>query len=416
MISRAFRMDWTIALRYLAPRRGRGFLGLLSLIAVGGVFVGVTALVVVLAVMSGFEQELRQRIVGAYAHVVVLRRGDEPLRHYREVMARVAEDPGVEALAPFVYTEAILSNGRTHQEGVILRGVDLDLESQVTDIRAHLVDGSLDLDLDGEDRYPGILLGSVLADRLLAFPGDTLVAASLAASRLTPLGYVPKLRRFRVAGIVRTGIYEFDAKLAYIGLEEAQALLGLDGAVTGLSVRVRDAYGAPEVGARLADSLGYPYRTNNWIEMNQSLFSALKLEKVVMFVILTLIILVAAFNIVSTLIMIVKDKAREIGILRSMGLTARRVVRIFVLEGLTIGLVGTALGSMAGLLLAYLLDRYQFISIPGDVYFIDSLPVAMEWLDFALVAAASLAISLTATIYPALRAARLTPVEAIRNE
>ncbi len=409
-------LEWFLARRYLSGRRGRGFLSLITWISIGGVAVGVMALIVVIGVMSGLQRDLREKILGANAHVTVLDIAGS-MDSWRSVVNEVSKDPDVVAAGPFIYTEVGLNvPGNDYAEGAVFRGIQNDsIALAVTSIDESLVDGTMPFG-ETASGEPGIILGTTLADRLGLFPGEVVVVVSAQGADLTPTGIQPQLRRYEVTGVFETGLYQFDTKFAYVELESAQGLLRMNGAVTGVEFNVSDAWKSGEVAARVGEALGFPYRLQDWQSQNASLFSALKLEKLAMGIILLLIILVASFNIVSTLIMVVTDKTREIGILRSMGMPAKGITRVFRRQGIVIGLVGTSLGTGLGLLLAFLLERYQFIRLPSDVYFIDRLPVDINPMDLAMIIAASLAISFLATLYPARRAAELTPVEAIRHE
>ncbi|HSM08415.1 MAG TPA: ABC transporter permease [Gemmatimonadota bacterium] len=412
------RLQWKIARRYLASRRGRGFLSLITLIAIGGVAVGVMALIVVISVMSGLQTDLREKILGASAHITVLERGQGGrMEAWRSVLSIVREDEAVVAAAPFIYTEAGLSPPETNYgEGAVFRGLAGDEESLgVTEIDEHLIAGRMPFD-PTESGRPGIVLGVTLAQRLGLRPGDPVTVVALHGAEVTPTGFQPQMRSFEVTGIFETGLYQYDTKFTYADLEVAADLLRMEDFVTGVELNVEDPWRSPEVAERLGEQLGFNYRVEDWQRQNASLFSALKLEKYAMGIILLLIVLVASFNIVSTLIMVVRDKIREIGILRTMGMRADDVTAIFVLQGVAIGLIGTALGLLTGIGLAWLLDTYEFITLPGDVYFIDRLPVDIDPIDVGIIALASLAISLLATIYPSRQAARYTPVEAIRHD
>lgn len=411
-------LAWFLARRYLSGGRSRGLLSLITLIAVGGVFVGVMALIIVIGVMSGLQGDLQRKILGANPHGMVLEIGQEiRMEDWRSVLEAVRERPEVTGAAPFVYANVGLSAGdASYQEGgAVLRGIPLDSAGlAVSRVDRHMVEGTLPYET--ESGRPGLVLGRRLADRLGLYPGERVVVISAQNAELTPGGLVPQMRRFEVTGVFETGLYEFDTSFVYASLEDVQDLLGLGTAVTGVEFNIRDPWNVREVSGQIEEDLGYPYRTDNWQQQNASLFSALKLEKLAMAVILLLIVLVAAFNIVSTLIMVVADKTREIGILRSMGMTARGIQRIFVLQGTVIGVVGTVFGALAGGGVAWAVDRYQLISLPGDVYFVDHLPVALSPVDLGLIVGASVVISFLATIYPARQAAELTPVEAIRHE
>ncbi len=411
-------LHWFVARRYLSSRRGRGFLSLITLIAIGGVSVGVMALIVVIGVMSGLQTDLREKILGANSHGMVLEIGEAVrMESWESVLRRVTEDPDVTGAAPFIYTEVGLNvPGGSYSEGAVLRGLANDSVSlSVTEVDEHLTVGAMPFG-ETESGRPGIVLGTTLANRLNLYPGKTVTVVSFQGAELTPTGIQPQLRLYEVTGLFETGLYQYDTKFAYVQLESAQSLLRMGRAVTGVEFNVRDPWNSGKVAARIRDSLGFPYSVDDWQRQNSSLFSALKLEKFAMGIILLLIVLVASFNIVSTLIMVVTDKVREIGIMRAMGLTAADITRVFVLQGVVIGFVGTTVGTGLGLTLSWLLDRYQFITLPGDVYFIDHLPVDTNLIDVGLIVLASLSIAFLATIYPARRAADYTPVEAIRHE
>ncbi len=411
-------LEWYIARRYLASRRGARFLSLITLIAIGGVFVGVMALIIVTSVMSGLQNDLREKILGTNPHIWVTTYGETmQIQGWQGTIERVRGVEGVAAAAPFVHAEVALGSPGGYVEAAILRGVEPSADGEaVTDIVQQVRSGELELG-ETASGFPPLLLGSALAERFSAYPGRLVNIISLQGVQVSAMGtLVPTIRRFEVVGSFTTGMYEYDTRFMYTTLEAAQDLTGLGDAVTGIEIRVPDAMEADLVGERLEDELGFPYRAEDWKSMNSSLFSALQLEKMAMGIILLLIVIVAAFNIISTLVMVVTDKTREIGILKSMGLKASQVQRVFMLQGVVIGTVGSVLGAGGGLLVTWLLDRYEFIKIPGDVYFIDRLPVAFEPVEIGIILASSMLISFLATIYPARQAAALLPVEAIRHE
>ena len=411
-------LEWFIGRRYLASRRGTRFLSLITLIAIGGVAVGVMALITVTAVMTGLQQDLREKILGVNPHIWVMTYGESMrMDGWEETLRRVETVPDVRAAAPFIHTEVGITNRANYSEGAILRGVDpYRPGTPVTEIAATLRKHDM-LPARTKSGLPALVVGEGLATRASVLPGDTLVVISFQNAKISPVGgLMPTMRQFEVTGTFRTGMYEYDNKFLYTTLPAAQELTGMEKAVSGIEVRVPDPLKATEVAHAIVDRLGIPFRTDDWKTMNAPLFSALKLEKLAMELILLLIVLVACFNIVSTLVMVVTDKTREIGILKSMGLGSRRVLRIFMIQGLVIGLVGSLIGGAGGLLLNFLIDRYELIKIPGDIYFVSHLPVRSDPFDVVTILVATVLISFVATIYPALQAARLTPVEAIRHE
>ena len=405
-----------IAARYLSTRRQSGFISLLTGFSVGGVALGVTALFTVLAVMNGFENEIQSRIAGTDAHVVLLGETASGIERPEELVPRVAGVPGVLGVAAFTYVKAmVFREGLT--EGLVVKGVDLRAERGVTTVGRNITPPLDSIPLRTADGIPGIVLGTELAGRLGARVGDPVLLASLTGAARSALGFAPKLRKFRVVGLFSSGLYTYDSSFGFTSIAAAQEFFELGHAVTGIEIRLADMFAAPAAADEIVRRLGRPgIRANNWIELNRNLFTWMKLEKAVMFVILALIVLVAAFNIVSTLFMVVLEKRRDIGVLKSLGAPSRVVLQVFLCEGLLIGGLGTALGAGLGMLLIGILQRYPFVRLPGDVYFIERLPVRPELGDFATVTVAALLLCLAAALYPAWRASRLDPVEAIRRQ
>ncbi len=403
---------WIIASRYLRSKRRLSFITLVSLLASGGVFVGVAALTIVLSVMNGFEDQVQRRIAGTNAHIAVLSADDRPVSpsdSFATVLQTAA--PGA-TLAPFVYGKVMVAS-RSSVDGMVLKGVDPAAESRVTDIMAHLTPSDSPLDGGG---VPGIGLGEELAVRLRVSVGD-LILISLPGEEPGGLfGGVPRMKRLRVSSIFRSGLYEYDSSFGIVRIETAADFFGMGRDVTGYELRVPDMFRAREIANDLDAKLGSEYRVTNWIDLNRNLFAWMKIEKAVMFTILILIVLVATVNIVSSLVMLVLEKRRDIGVLRTMGVTPRGIMRIFLLQGTLVGLSGTAIGLLVGWSVAYVLGRYKLLRLPGEIYFIDTLPVKIEWTDFALVGLAAVALCFIASLYPAWRAARLAPVESIRYE
>ena len=414
------RLEWRIARRYLRSRRNSRTASLNTVISTGGVAVGVTALIVVLGVMNGLRDDLRERILVANPHLRVLTFGSGlRLDDWQSVIAQVRKEPGVIAAAPEVISQAGITAGQDYGEGVNLVGFDPDTgKMSVTSLPGAITKGDLSFKTDKPGVDGGILLGSRLASRLSVYPGDVVTLVPVTQAKMNPaLGVaVPRFWKFEVTGLFDTGMFQYDNQFVVLSRETAQRFTGLGNAVSGIAVRVNDPERAPAIGAALEKRLGYPYRALDWQTQNASLFSALQLEKLAMGLIIFFIMVVAAFNIVGTLTMVVTDKTREIGILRAMGLTSPAVGRVFLVQGAVIGGIGTALGLVLGLSVAYIVDRSGWVRINPAVYFIDHLPVHIEWLDVAIVVLASLAIAVCATLYPSRSAAALTPVDAIRHE
>jgi lipoprotein-releasing system permease protein len=405
-----------VALRYLFSRRKQTFISFISIISIMGVALGVASLIVVLGVMNGFSTDLRDKILGVNAHVIVMNY-EGAFEDYREKEAQVEELPGVVAAAPFVYSEIMLST-RLGVKGVVLRGIDPARAGEVINLRQDMVQGSLEALDPGPDHDgpPRILVGRELASRLGLSPGSRVNLLS-PSGRSSSAGFTPKVQVFEVAGVFATGMFEYDSSLTYVSLGAAADLLGFPRkAATGLELTVQDVYAADQVGTRVENALGYPFYARNWMEMNANLFAALKLEKTAMFIILILIVLVGSFSIITTLIMLVMEKTKDIAILMSMGARQANVRRIFMLQGTIIGGIGTALGFCIGIPASLLLKKYQFIKLPEDVYSLDHLPVRLEWLDLTVIGVAALALCFLATIYPARQAAKLEPAEALRYE
>ncbi len=416
------RYELFVGFRYLKARRGQRFLSLITWISIGGVALGVMALLVVLAVMSGFERDLRAKILGVNAHIWVMKFGDKGLDDPDRVLREIRATPGVVAAVPFTFHQVMLSTPRT-AAGAVLRGIDLAEAAAVLDLPRAIKE----TDPRTLAREPGrggealrlapdgILLGRTLAANLGVRAGDSVMVLSPQGTMLTPFGLAPRLRPFTVGGVFDVGMHEYDAGLAVVNLATAQRLFQMGAAVSGVEVKVDDLDRAAATARAIQSRLGFPYSTRDWLQMNRNLWAALQLEKLAMFVILLFIVMVAAFNIVSTLTMGVMDKGEAIGILKSMGATGRGIMRIFMVQGVVIGAVGTLVGALLGGAICYLQGTYQIVQLKGDVYFLSVLPIQVKPWDVAWVVAASLGLSFLATLYPSWKAARLDPVAAIRH-
>ncbi len=400
-----------LGMKYLKAKRKQRFISVITVISVLGVMVGVMALIVVLSVMNGFRADLMSKILGVNSHVLVLSLGG-PFADYQQVGEKAGKVEGVVAITPFIYTQVMLSNSG-NVSGAVLRGVDPESAGAVIGFKNMIKSGSLSSLAGKVDGFPAIIIGSELCKQIGAHLGSAVTVIS-PEGKLTPLGRTPNTQRFKVSAIFDSGMYEYDASMVYISLKEAQEFLALGDKVTGMEVRVEDVYQSDRVSKDIQERLGYPYWTKDWKVMNRSLFSALKLEKLTMFVILTMIVLVGALNIISTLVMVVMEKTRDVAILRAMGASAKSIMSIFMFQGLLVGVVGTIAGLASGLGICQLLARYKFISLPSDVYYISTLPVQVEFADVSFVAGAAVVISFLATLYPSWYASRLNPVESFR--
>ncbi len=408
-----------IASRYLTSRSKRTFISIISFMSVLGVAIGVAALVIVMSVYNGVTEEMREKILGANPHVMVMATqagafGPEAARGEGEVIERIRETPGVVSATPFLYAEVLLSTpqGAT---GLVVRGIDPVSAGESMPLLHHLESGSVE-DLVRESGPAGMIVGHDLARRFNLRVGSRVNLMSPAGQRTTA-GFVPKLRSFRVVGVFKSGMSDFDSRLAYVSLGAAQDLMGYpDGHVSGVEAFVKNPYDARDIARDVAERLGPPFYSRNWIDMNANLFAALQLERFGMFIVLLMVILVGSFSIITSLVMLVMEKTKDIAILMSMGATAAGVRRIFMFQGAIIGAVGTSIGYVLGIVLALLLKKYQFIELPPGVYMMDTLPVIIDPVDLLVIGAVSMLLCFVATIYPARQAARLVPAEALRYE
>lgn len=412
-----------IGLRYLKAKRKQTFISIITIISIVGVMVGVMALIVVLSVMSGFEKTLKEKILGTQAHIVLLKATERGMDRYGEVLERLKDVKGIVSASPFIFSQVMLSSD-AGVSGVVLKGIDPDHVGEVTELKKNLKIGHIeDLKIDHEGETPGIILGVELAKHLSVSINDPIQVISPLGT-MTPMGMMPKMKRFRVKGIFYSGMFEYDNTMAYISLKSAQKFFSMGDLVTGIEIKTNDIYNVKEIAKEIRNKMGLSFWTKDWMEMNRNLFTALKLEKIAMFIILVLIVLVAAFNIISTLIMVVMEKNKDIAILKSMGATSKGILKIFIIEGGIIGLFGTILGTIAGLMIALNLEAvtmfienlFGFKILRSDVYYIDKLPSQVNPLDVVLIAITAMGISLLATLYPSWRASKLDPAEALRYE
>jgi len=403
-----------LGMRYLKAKRKQAFISVITVISALGVMVGVMALIVVLSVMNGFREDLMSKILGVNSHLLVLSFGGA-FEDYRKAAEDISGIDEVVASTPFINAQVMFNNSG-NVTASLLWGINPDTAGSVVSIERSIEEpGSLASLKNRSDEFPAIIIGSELARQTRTELEDIVTLVS-PEGKLTPLGRVPNSRKYRVAAIFKSGMYEYDASIAYVLLEEAQDFLAFGNRITGLAVRVEDAFKSDRVGEDIQKKLGYPFRTQDWKARNRPLLEALELEKIAMFVILTMIVLVGALNIISTLVMVVMEKTRDVAILRAMGASAKSITVIFMFQGLLVGFVGTLAGLASGLGICYLLKEYKFINLDPSVYYIHTLPVKVEFIDVGIIALSAVLISFLATLYPSWYASRLNPVESIRYE
>jgi len=403
-----------ISLRYLKSKKRNRTVSLNTFISIAGVVIGVATSIITLSVMTGFQGYFRDKILSAISHVVVMEYAGKGVSDQKALIDKVSRVPHVTATTPFIISQVMLTANERVQ-GVVVRGIDPRTEGTVTDLEKNIRKGSLlDLERPGKDR-PGIVIGEDLARKFDAAIGDTIMMVNPIGEE-SAMGMVPKMRKFVLVGIFDAGMYDYNTTFVYISIPEAQMFFNMPDRISGIQVRVDDIYHAAAIAESIQSSIGFPYYTRNWIEMNKNFFSALKLEKIGMSLILVVIIIVASFNIIGTLTMIVMEKSREIAILKSMGSPEQSVMKIFMFSGLIIGIVGTVLGSVIGYSAVVVIAQSGIITLPKDVYQVSHLPLSITGYDILFISLTALGISFLATIYPAWQAARQDPVEVLRYE
>jgi lipoprotein-releasing system permease protein len=404
--------EFFIAKRYLKSKRKGLFTIITTIIGVAGVAIGVAALITTLSVMNGFQDDIQKKIIGAQSHVIVM--GQMPESEYKNYEEKISKLPEVAAISPVTYGQAIISEGQA-SIGIVLKGINPETEKNVSDLTSSLTKGKWEQVKRKNDKNvpPYIVLGEELANNMGIWVGDDVVLIS-PKSIVTSIGSFPKMKKFRVSGTLKTGYYEFDNTMGYVDIKSAADFFNMNEKIGGFEIKLHDLNDAKEVADRVAYILGFKYHVKTFAEMNQTLFSALKLEKFVMFLILALIILVATFNIASNLILLGTEKLRDIGILRAMGATSKNIRRIFLFEGLLVGTLGLVFGLILGLTLCWIIATYSIVELPGDVYYLTKVPVAVKLKDIIIVIIGSYVLSFLATIYPAMRSSKVNPVDAIR--
>jgi lipoprotein-releasing system permease protein len=404
------RYELFIALRYLKAKRKQALISLVTGISIIGITLGVAALIISVSLMSGFQEEIQDKILGATAHILVYPNEGNLLMNWREVSKKLGSFDDVTSVTPVIYEKGLLS-GLSTTDGVVVKGIEIKDEKTSSPFVGKIIVGDWKKMLN--DEKPMVLLGEGLASSIGAFAGDKVTLISMKGT-LSPFGILPKMKKIEVAGIFRYGMYEYDSTWAYVSLKTAQKLFSLGDGVTLIEVRIKDIYKAEEIAKKIETAFGNSVVVDTWINQNRSLFSAMKLEKIMLFITLTLIVVVAAFSIVSNLVLMVMEKHRDIAVLMSMGATDGSIMKVFIYQGLIIGLIGTILGSIIGLATCYICNTYKLIHLPQDVYFIPYLPFHVKLFDVVLIISISILISFLATIYPSRRAAQLDPAEAIR--
>jgi lipoprotein-releasing system permease protein len=405
-----------VAKKYFRAKRRTGFISIITFVSIAGVTIGVTALILVLSVMNGFESEVRSKLIDADAHIRLRKFYTQPITEVDKLINTAMARPEVIGASPIIRKECMIRSGYT-QRPTAVKAIDLNTIGDVSNIRQKMKLGELDFsekEVDGK-KLSGIVLGRYLADRLLALDiGEVVTLFTIPEEG--GIFSQPQVKQFYLAGIVEFGYYEYDRIFSFISLEAGQKLFRMPQSISWVEIKIDDYNQAGTVAEAIEDELGYPYTTLTWFDLNKSLFSWIEIEKWGAFVILSLIIMVAAFNIISSLIMIVMEKTREIGILKSMGATSNSIMKIFMYEGIGVGIIGTFLGSLIGYTVGFLQLKYKIISLPADVYIIDSLPIEMHMSDFVSISIIALVLCFLASVYPAFKASRLYPVEAIRYE
>jgi lipoprotein-releasing system permease protein len=405
--------EWFVGLRYLRAKHRHGFISLISLISVAGITVGVIALIVVLAVYSGFTDGLRDQILGVNSHIIVQRVGGK-IHNYQLVRDRIMTVRDVTGASPYLYTQTLLSSS-SGGNGVVLRGMDPVTAENVVGLSSQMLKGSIfDLTSSVNSQVPNIILGKNLASELRVDVDDKVRLIS-PSGPLTPMGVIPKIKTCRVSGIFETGMFEYDSTLAYMSLANVQHFLGIGDLVHGIEVTVKkkELDRADQIGKNIVKKVGRGFIAKDWMMMNHNLFAAFKLEKIGMFICVALIILVAALNIISALVMVVMEKSKDIAILKSMGATSGSIMKIFFIQGTVIAMTGTAMGVAGGLGLCQLLSRYQFIELPSNVYPMTTLPIKVLPMDVTIIAVSSMVITLLATLYPSWKASTVQPAEVL---
>ena len=406
--------EFFVARRYLFSHRKQAFIYVISLMSIIGVALGVAALVVVLGVYNGLTTDMRDKILGANDHGIVLSYIPDAFGKNPGLRDEILRTPGVTGATPFIYTEVMLSSG-DGVKGLMLRGVDPRTAPGVLSMLKAIKKGSIN-GLETGDGTPGIIIGEELAKHIGLGMGSRVNLLSPSGEKTTA-GFQPRIRPFEVAGIFKTGMYEYDSSLAFVTLDAARELLGLDpGFLSGIEITVDDVYRADEITKELTDNIGNPFYARSWMDMNANLFAALKLEKIGMFILLIMVVLIGSFSIVATLVMLVMEKTRDIAVMMSMGATRKMIRRIFMYQGTIIGFVGTMLGYALGLTVGYLLKRYQFIKLPENVYTLDHLPIIITVPDVLIIGGAAMLLCFLSTLYPARQASRLKPADALRYE
>ncbi len=406
-----------VSLRYLRAKRKHVFISVISFISIGGVALGVAALMITLSIMNGFQLDIKKKIVANSSDIVIINQDNAGLSDVKAVREKAEAVSDVIATSPFVLGQVMLKY-RDSASGAVIKGIIPELTNRVLDIESNTKIG--DFSRLSEDKAgsiggrAGIVLGCELARNLGVTLGKTISVMS-PSGKATHLGFIPRIKRFRVIGIFDSGMYEYDSSLGYVSMAVAKEMFGMGGKVSGIEVKIKDMFSAGRVASKIQDELGYPYWVRSWIDTNRNLFSALKLEKFVMAIVLILIVLVAAFNIVCTLIMMTLEKTRDIGVLKAMGAKNGSIMNIFIFQGAVIGVIGTFIGTVSGYIICRLIDRYEFIKLPAEVYYLSTVPVRIQVNDILFICIGAILVSLLSTIYPALQASKLDPCEAIRH-